>query len=241
MAALNHRALLTLYCRICGQITIPNNANNSLHPVDDFASLLQMLHEVRVKEESPDMFPKSVCDNCCKRYSVSGSGSGSRGDELFFKVEAAHLNMASDPDAVKKLAREHPLADFWAHSSMGCQICDNEYSHEPARLLDMVQQVSRFHKRPAMAVGSSRPKMGGGAGSSPANELQHKVMTARVVKCLQGKQPKYRAQMIANLLREDTRQSSRIVEELGKYGVTFQDDGGKQATVTSQIRADTQV
>ena len=59
---MDHAAFLRLYCRLCGMRKI--HANQFLHPIQNYKSLISMLHEIDVSTESDQLFPKSACSGC---------------------------------------------------------------------------------------------------------------------------------------------------------------------------------
>ena len=127
---MSHSELLKIHCRICGQKRI-DGGNNKGVPIKNHPQLcrwLRYLHEIELERESEEIYPTRVCEGCVNRLrnvSICQKGTVKKAMENVFEL-ATKLHTELQDDEMRKLAREFPIADFWAHSSMGmCAICDD--------------------------------------------------------------------------------------------------------------------
>ena len=130
-SGLSHKELLKVHCRICGQKRI-DGGNNKGVPIRNHPQLcrwLRYLHDVEVERESEEIYPTRVCEGCVNRLRnvaiCHPNDRTKKAMENVFEL-ATKLHTECQDDEMRKLAREFPIADFWAHSSNGmCAICDD--------------------------------------------------------------------------------------------------------------------
>ena len=130
----SHFGLLKVHCRLCGQKRIDNHQNRGVlvknHP--QLCRFLRFLHEIEAERESEEIYPTRACDACISRLrnvSICQENSTKKLMDNVFEL-ATKLHTEGRDDEMRKLAREFPAADFWAHSSNMCAICDD--SHKDA-------------------------------------------------------------------------------------------------------------
>ena len=130
LSGLSHKELLKVHCRICGQKRI-DGGNNKGVPIRNHPQLcrwLRYLHDVEVERESEEIYPTRVCEGCVNRLRnvaiCHPNDRTKKAMENVFEL-ATKLHTECQDDEMRKLAREFPIADFWAHSSQMCAICDD--------------------------------------------------------------------------------------------------------------------
>ena len=130
----SHADLLKVHCRLCGQKRIDNLQNRGVlvknHP--QLCRFLRFLHEIEADRESAEIYPTRACDACISRLrnvSICQENTTKKLMDNVFEL-ATKLHTEGQDDEMRKLAREFPAADFWAHSSTMCAICDD--SHKDA-------------------------------------------------------------------------------------------------------------
>jgi hypothetical protein len=212
---LDHKQYLRLYCRVCGRRAIADDPNQTLHPIEHLRGIIMMLHDVNVADESDELFPKFACHVCAGKFGRDGDGEE---DHLFNRVESAHVAMAADPEGIKKLAREHPVADFWAHSSIACQICqDPNYAEfgQEKEVEAMLKQVDRY--RSATGAATESPNSVGQRNTSQVM----KTMQLRLA-TLKSRTAVHRVAVVVDVLRAlRTDGAVEIVATLEGFGMTF--------------------
>ncbi len=128
---MDHRAFLQLYCRICGErkiVPLQGPSPRILHPVSRFAQLIRTLHDdVDVRDESREMYPSAACEECAKKFANNSD----------LHKAALEAKTKGDEDALKRLARDNPVADFWSHMSSNCSICDDD-NYDKSKVNDNV-------------------------------------------------------------------------------------------------------
>ena len=208
---MDHAAFLRLYCRLCGLRKI--HANQFLHPIQNYKSLISMLHEIDVSTESDQLFPKSACSDCHVKYRASKDPAS-----LFAQAEKAHT--ANDPDALTRLTRANNIVDFWAHSSVDCQICDDpNYSRDGAEEQFRAVKAKRLYQTVQAAGGGS-----GGAAGVAGSGAQRRVNGAPGAAGQQGvfgKNRKYKANVQANILGVLQTEGPEVLRNLKNFGITY--------------------
>lgn len=125
----NHRNLLKVHCRICGQKKVgPNSKGVQIKNHPQLIRWLRFLHDIEIERESEEIYPTRACDGCISRLrnvSLVHNESQRKALENVFEL-ATKLHTNGQDDELRKLSRQFPVADFWAHSSSGmCSICDD--------------------------------------------------------------------------------------------------------------------
>eukprot|EP00095_Tigriopus_kingsejongensis_P008955 maker-scaffold334_size202906-snap-gene-0.12 protein:Tk08955 transcript:maker-scaffold334_size202906-snap-gene-0.12-mRNA-1 annotation:"---NA---" len=138
------------------------------------------------------------------------------------QAEKAHL--ANDSDAINRLTRANPIVDFWAHTSSECAICDDpSYDRDVAE--DQLKTVSlkRIHQPGSTAmVGTAT----GGAGPSTGAPAAVNGAAAKGPKPAQsgvfGKNRKYKANVLANILRILQTDAPAVLKSLRNFGIQYE-------------------
>lgn len=125
----NHHSLLKVHCRMCGQKRVgPASKGVQIKNHPQLIRWLRFLHDIEVERESEEIYPTRACDGCIGRLrnvSLNHSGTQRKALENVFEL-ATKLHTNGQDDELRKLSRQFPVADFWAHSSSGmCSICDD--------------------------------------------------------------------------------------------------------------------
>ena len=130
----SHADLLKVHCRLCGQKRIDTLQNRGVlvknHP--QLCRFLRFLHEIEADRESQEIYPTRACDACISRLrnvSICQENTTKKLMDNVFEL-ATKLHTEGQDDEMRKLAREFPAADLWAHSRTMCAICDD--SHKDA-------------------------------------------------------------------------------------------------------------
>lgn len=137
-ASSGHHELLKVHCRLCGQKRVDPGTGSSTdkgpgrgvviknHP--QLCRWLRYLHDIEVERESDEIYPLRACDGCIGRLrnvSICFKDTVKKAMENVFEL-ATKLHTEGNDDQLRKLSRQFPAADFWAHSSTGmCSICDD--------------------------------------------------------------------------------------------------------------------
>lgn len=119
MASTQHHSLLRIHCRICGQKKIgETNRGVQIKNHPQLCRWLRFLHDIEVERENDEIYPTRACDLCIaklKNVSICHKNEQKKVCENVFEL-ATKLHTEGQDDELRKLSRQFPAADFWAHS-----------------------------------------------------------------------------------------------------------------------------
>ena len=182
------------------------------------------------------MFPRSACDSCADNLG---------GSEFLRKVQEAENS--SDPDAILKITRSLPdLPDFWAHSSVNCQICnDPNYSDRSDAINRSDFETVRAYPKERLLTlaGPSGGKAVSidftDAVSGQDQDLKEKI--GKTLQYLKARPCRYRVAVICELFKILFNQhANKIIAGMTAYGVSFPGLRNTAATNHTMITSDTQ-